>query len=162
MIISLVAAMTPSRIIGKDNQLPWKMPADLAHFKKITLDKPILMGRKTYESIGRLLPHRKNIIISRDKHFKIDGAEIFHDITTALENLSQYPEVCVIGGSEIFSQVINKADLLYLSYIYADHIMGDCYFPMFNTQQFTEISRENHKADANNPYDYSFVVLKKN
>jgi len=160
MIISLVAAMTPNRVIGKNNQLPWHMPADLAYFKKITSGKPILMGRKTYQSIGRLLPGRKNIIITRDKNFKVDGAEIFYDLNTALKNVENYPEICVIGGSEIFAQVISQADVLYLSYIYAD-ISGDSYFPEFDQNLFQEVSRENHKADENNPYDYSFVVLKR-
>lgn len=160
MILSLIAALTPTHVIGKDNQLPWQMPADLAHFKKITLGKPVLMGRKTYQSIGRLLTGRQNIIITRDKNFKLAGAEIFHDIPTALEHLKNTPEVCVIGGSEIFEQVLPKADFLYLSYIHAD-INGDVYFPEFDKRLFTEISREDHKADQQNPYDYSFVVFKK-
>jgi dihydrofolate reductase len=160
MIISVVAAMTPNRVIGKNNQLPWQMPADLAYFKKTTSDKPILMGRRTYQSIGRLLPGRKNIIITRDKNFTLEGAEVFHDLNTAFETLKNYPEVCVIGGSEIFSQVLPKADILYLSYIYAD-ITGDSYFPEFDQNKFVEVSREDHKADENNPYDYSFVVFKK-
>ncbi|HEV2614785.1 MAG TPA: dihydrofolate reductase [Gammaproteobacteria bacterium] len=161
MIISLVAAMTPQRVIGKNNQLPWPtMPADMAHFKKITLGKPILMGRKTYQSIGRLLPGRKNIIITRDKNFNVDGAEIFYDVNTALKSVENYSEVCVIGGGEIYSAVLPQADILYLSYIYAD-ISGDSFFPEFDEKLFKEISREDHKADENNPYDYSFVTLKR-
>lgn len=161
MIISLVAAMTPQRVIGKNNQLPWPtMPADMAHFKKITLGKPIIMGRKTYQSIGRLLPGRKNIIITRDKNFKIDGAEVFNDINIALKSVRDCPEICVIGGGEIYSALLPHADILYLSYIYAD-ISGDSFFPEVDATQFKEISREDHKADQQNPYDYSFVTLKR-
>jgi len=160
MMITLVAAMTPKRVIGKNNSLPWQMPADLAHFKKITLGKPVIMGRKTYQSIGRLLPGRKNIIISRDKHFYIEGAEIFHDIDSALDSLKNQKEVCVIGGSEIFAQTLPLANVLELTYIQAN-IDGDSFFPEFDQSSFTEILREEHKADENNPYDYVFVKLLK-
>lgn len=160
MIISLIAAMTPDRVIGKDNQLPWQMPADLAHFKKLTLGKPILMGRKTYQSIGRLLPGRKNIIITRDKNFTVDGAEIFNDIHAALKSVADSPEVCVIGGGDIFEQMLPQADFLYLSYIHTD-IVGDSFFPEMNIEQFEEISREDHKADEHNPYNYSFVTMRR-
>lgn len=160
MILSLVAAMTPKHVIGKNNQLPWQMPADLAHFKKLTLSKPIIMGRKTYQSIGRLLPGRKNIIVTRDKNFQVEGAEIFHDLNTALKSVEHYPEVCVIGGGDIFTQALPLADILYLTYIYTD-ITGDSFFPDVDKNKFTEVSREEHKADEHNPYDYSFVMLKK-
>ncbi|MDX2164024.1 MAG: dihydrofolate reductase [Gammaproteobacteria bacterium] len=158
MMITLVAAMTPERVIGKNNSLPWQMPADLAHFKKITLGKPIIMGRKTYQSIGRLLPGRKNIIITRDKNFYVEGAEIFHDIDSALNSLKNEKEICVIGGSEIFAQTLSIADILELTYIQAN-IDGDSFFPEVDPNLFKEISREAHKADEDNIYDYVFVKL---
>ena len=160
MMITLVAAMTPQRVIGKNNSLPWQMPADLAHFKKITLGKPIIMGRKTYQSIGRLLPGRKNIIITRDRNFQIEGAEIFHDISSALNSLKNEVDVCVIGGSEIFAQTLPLANVLELTYIQAN-MDGDSFFPEFDQNKFKEISREEHKADENNPHDYVFVKLLK-
>ncbi len=160
MIITLIAAMTPQRVIGKNNQLPWNMPADLAHFKKLTVGKPVIMGRKTYQSIGRLLPERKNIIITRDKDFQVDGAEIFHDIPSAFHDLKEYAEVCVIGGSEIFKQTLTLANVLELTYIQAA-IDGDSFFPEFDTDEFKEVARQENKADEKNPYDYTFLTFKR-
>lgn len=159
-MIILVAAMTPERVIGKNNTLPWHMPADLAHFKALTSGKAVLMGRKTYQSIGRLLPHRNNIIITRDKQFRVEGADIFHDITSALAHYKNHGDICVIGGSEIYAQTLPYADRLELTYINAS-MEGDSFFPDFDTTQFNEISREAHKADEKNPYDYVFVTLQK-
>jgi dihydrofolate reductase len=165
MRISLIAALTPLRVIGKNNQLPWHMPADLQYFKKVTLGKPVIMGRKTYESIGRPLPGRKNIIITRQKNFSVPAqCEIFSSVEEALEvlkkNNKNYQEVFVIGGSEIFAHTLPLADYLYLTFIDAD-ITGDTYFPDWDNTLWQEIFRENHLKDAENIYNYSFVVFEK-
>ena len=162
MIISLIAAMTPHRVIGKDNQLPWKMPADLAHFKHLTLNKPVIMGRKTYESIGQVLPDRHNIIITRNTDLKIPKAEIFTDLTLAFQTLSKQniPEIFVIGGEAIYTLALPHAHKLYLTFIDAT-ITGDAFFPDFNPDDFNELSRETHCADDNNPYDYCFIEFLK-
>lgn len=102
MLISAIVAMSENRVIGKDNELPWHLPTDLQHFKEITMGKPILMGRKTYESIGRLLPGRDNIIITRNLNFKVPGAQIFHSPQAAIAALQQYSEIMIIGGSELY------------------------------------------------------------
>jgi len=158
MVISLIAAMTPDRVIGRNNQLPWHMPADLQHFKNLTSHKTILMGRKTYQSIGRPLPNRRNIIITRDTNFAAPGCEIFHSIDEALTALKDEAEVCIIGGSEIYLQTLARADFLYLTFIHAT-IDGDTYFPEWNKNEWQEISREEHSSDERNPYSYSFITL---
>jgi len=164
MRISLIAALTPARVIGKNNQLPWQMPADLQYFKKITLGKPVIMGRKTYESIGKPLPGRKNIIITRDRNFPTPSSEcqIVHSVTEALalESIQDCEEVCVIGGSQIFEETLTIANYLYLTFIEAD-ISGDVYFPEWDKSLWVEISRERHLKDDKNPYDYSFVVFER-
>ncbi len=163
MRISLIAALTPARVIGKNNQLPWQMPADLQYFKKITLGKPVIMGRKTYESIGKPLPGRKNIIITQNKHFSAPPeCQIVYSIREALDldSVKDCEEVCVIGGSEIFARTLPLANYLYLTFIETD-ISGDVYFPEWDKSQWREISREHHLRDAENPYDYSFVVFAK-
>jgi dihydrofolate reductase len=160
MIISLIAAMTPDRVIGKNNQLPWQMPADLQHFKKITLHKTIVMGRKTYQSIGRPLPHRRNIVITRDRHFMAPGCEIFHSLALALEALEAEAEIFIIGGGELYTQTIDHANYLYLTFIHAP-IQGDSFFPEWDSNDWVEILRELHLADEENPYDYTFSLLEK-
>lgn len=160
MIISLIAAMTPERVIGCNNLLPWHMPADLQHFKKLTSGKTVVMGRKTFQSIGRPLPNRRNIIITRDKNFSATGCEIFHSIDDALAVLKDESEVCIIGGQEIFSQTLAHADFLHLTFIHAS-IDGDTYFPEWNGNEWKEISREKHLADEKNIYNYDFFTLEK-
>jgi len=163
MRISLIAAITPTRVMGKNNQLPWQMPADLQYFKKVTLGKPVIMGRKTYESIGKPLPGRKNIIITQNKNFSAPPeCQIVHSVAEALalDSIKDCEEVCVIGGSKIFELTLPLADYLYLTFIEAD-ISGDVYFPEWDKTQWTEISREHHLKDTENPYDYSFLVFEK-
>lgn len=115
--ISIVVAMNQDNIIGVDNQLPWHIPEDLAHFKQITLGKPIIMGRKTFESIGRILPGRKNIIISRNHQLKIDGTDIYTSIEAAISENKEASEICIIGGGEIFNQALYLCDRLYITIV---------------------------------------------
>jgi dihydrofolate reductase len=154
MIISLIAAMDKNRLIGNHNQLPWHLPADLAHFKALTLNKPIIMGRKTYESIGKLLPQRRNIIISRQQ-LLIPGAEVFASVEQALDILSSEQEVIIIGGAMIFQQTLPLAQKMYLTII--EHVFtGDAFFPDWDKKAWREVSYEFHEPDEKNKYPYYF------
>lgn len=155
-IISLIAAMANNRVIGKDNAMPWHLPADLAHFKAVTLGKPIIMGRKTYESIGRPLPGRKNIVISRDSSYTLEGCETANSLENAMELVSDVEELMIIGGGHLYSQALPLANRLYLTFIDLD-IDGDTQFPKFEQLELTEVKREKHLKDEKNPYDYQFV-----
>ena len=128
MSISLVVAKSKNNVIGKDNKLPWHLPADLQHFKNITINKSIIMGRKTFESIGKPLPNRRNIIISRNRHFIASGCEIFSSIDNALNAAKKESEIMIIGGENIFAQTIDRADRIYLTVIDAE-FDGDTFFP---------------------------------
>ena len=128
MIISMIAAMAKDRVIGKDNQMPWHLPADFAWFKRCTMGKPVVMGRKTYESIGRPLPGRQNIVISRDDNLAIEGVTTVTSIERALEAAGEVDEVMIIGGGAIYKACLPQADKLYVTYIDAQ-IEGDTQFP---------------------------------
>ena len=155
--LSIISAMDENRLIGRDNALPWHLPADLAFFKKTTLNKPILMGRKTYESIGRPLPGRRNIIISRDEHYQVDGCDSANSIAQALEMVKNQPEAMLIGGASLYQQTLEIAEKLYITFIH-DAFDGDAWFPEIDQNIWVESSRENHNADEKNPHNYSFVT----
>jgi dihydrofolate reductase len=157
MLISAIVAMSENRVIGKDNQLPWHLPADLKHFKEITMGKPILMGRKTYESIGRLLPGRENVIITRNADFKVPGAQVFHSPLAAIAGMRQYPEIMVIGGSELYQVMFPLFNRIYMTLVYAN-IEGDSYFPEVNLADWKLVSQIEHEADEKNTFDYDFLV----
>ncbi|MDF1880858.1 type 3 dihydrofolate reductase [Sulfurimonas sp. MAG313] len=155
-MISLIAAMANNRVIGKDNQMPWHLPADLGHFKALTLGKPIIMGRKTYESIGRPLPGRKNIVISTNKNYILEGCETVCSLDEAINLVKEVKEVMIIGGGFLYSQTLPKANKLYLTFIDLD-VDGDTKFPDYEKLSIKEIKREKHLKDEKNPYDYEFV-----
>ncbi|QWL57080.1 type 3 dihydrofolate reductase [Aeromonas jandaei] len=157
MKISMIAAMAHDRVIGKDNQMPWHMPADLAHFKRVTLGKPVLMGRKTFESIGRPLPGRRNLVISRNPDYQADGIEVVGSVEAALALLAdnEVAEVMVIGGGHLYAELLPKADCLYLTRIDLA-VEGDTRFPAFDDGQWQRIDCESHSADEKNPHPYSF------
>ena len=155
-IISLIVAMANNRVIGKNNQMPWHLPADLAHFKTVTLGKPIIMGRKTYESIGRPLPGRKNIVISHNSNYKLDGCETASSLEKALKLVSDVKEVMIIGGGYLYAQTIDHANKLYLTFIDLD-IDGDTIFPDYKKLNIKEIKREKYIKDEKNIYNYEFV-----
>jgi len=162
-IYSLIVAMTKERVIGKNNQLPWRMPADLAYFRKTTLNSTIIMGRKTYESIGKALPKRRNIVITRNQNYSLPDAEVFHsldDVITNLSTLSTSTEVFVIGGAEIFKEFLSIANKLYITFIDAN-IDGDTFFPSWDNDAWKVISEETHQKDSENPYDYRFTIMEK-
>lgn len=159
MIISMIAAMASDRVIGKDNEMPWHLPADFVWFKRCTMGKPVVMGRKTYASIGRPLPGRQNIVISRDPELKIDGVDVVTSIAAALEQAGSAEEVMIIGGGSIYQACLPQADKLYLTYIAAE-LDGDTRFPQWGNG-WTETYREHYSADEKNQYDMDFVVLEK-
>lgn len=148
-----------NRVIGKDNAMPWHLPADLRHFKTITMGKPVIMGRKTFESIGRALPGRYNIVVTRDMGYKAQGATVVHSSGEALAAVGEVDEVMVIGGQSLFEEFLPKAGTLYLTLVEAQ-VEGDTYFPEYSRADWEEVSREAHDADASNPYPYTFLVLR--
>lgn len=159
MILSLVAAMANQRVIGLNNQMPWHMPADLAHFKKVTLGKPVIMGRKTYDSIGRLLPGRRNIIISRQAKPAGIAADWVGSLDAALALVAEQPEVMIIGGAELYRQTIAIADRLYLTEIDLE-TAGDAFFPDYHAAaDWLVVTEELHQPDAQNPHNYRFLQL---
>ncbi|MBP8221914.1 MAG: type 3 dihydrofolate reductase [Aeromonadaceae bacterium] len=157
MKISMIAAMAHDRVIGKDNQMPWHLPADLAHFKRVTLGKPVLMGRKTFESIGRPLPGRRNLVISRNPGYQAEGIEVVDSVEAALALLvsSAVEELMVIGGGHLYAEMLPSADRLYLTQIDLA-VEGDTRFPAFDDGQWQRIDCESHPADEKNPHPYSF------
>ncbi|WFO50619.1 type 3 dihydrofolate reductase [Aeromonas veronii] len=157
MKISMIAAMAHDRVIGKDNQMPWHLPADLAHFKRVTLGKPVLMGRKTFESIGRPLPGRRNLVISRNPGYQAEGIEVVGSVEAALALLtgSSVEELMVIGGGHLYAEMLPSADCLYLTQIDLA-VEGDTRFPAFDDGQWQRIACESHPADEKNPHHYSF------
>ncbi|WP_104041825.1 type 3 dihydrofolate reductase [Vibrio hyugaensis] len=159
MIISMIAAMADNRIIGKDNQMPWHLPADFAWFKRCTMGKPVVMGRKTYDSIGRPLPGRLNIVISRDAALSIEGVTTVTSIEQALEVAGDSEEVMIIGGGAIYAACLAIANKLYVTNIEAE-IEGDTQFPDWGNE-FKETYSEAYQADEKNAYNMRFTVLEK-
>ena len=151
MRLSIVVAMDDNRLIGKDNKLPWHLPADLAYFKKITIGKSILMGRKTYDSIGRPLPNRRNIVITRNTNIVIPGCEVVSNIEQALSITKDEPEVMVIGGASLCEQLLPDVSRLYITKIEGS-FDGDVYFPNYDKSEWHEVSCETHQADSLNSY----------
>ena len=160
MLLSAVVAMASNRVMGDCNRLPWPLPADLRRFKQITLGKPIIMGRKTFQSIGRPLPDRLNIIVTRDSQFNAPGCVVVFSPMAALEQAKKYEEVCVIGGSELYQQCLPYVERIYLTLIHHT-FEGDTFFPELNQQEWRECSREDCLPDASNKYAYSFIVLER-
>lgn len=155
-MISLIACMDRNRVIGKDNQMPWHLPADLKHFKATTMGHPIVMGRKTYESIGKPLPGRTNIILTRDKEFVAEGCQIMHSIDDVL---ALEEDVFVTGGENIFKQFMSAAERMYLTVI-DEEFDGDTYFPEINSS-WKPIDVKQGVRDEKNPYTYHFFTYKK-
>jgi dihydrofolate reductase len=165
MILSFIVAMSENRVIGVNNQLPWHLPEDLKYFKRITMGHPIIMGRKTFESIGRPLPGRSNIVVTRQPSWSAPPGVIpASGVDDALQKASHEvqngadSEVFVIGGEELFRQTLNKVNRLYLTQVH-DYVEGDAYFPDFQQDQWREVERVDYDSDQNNPYSYSFIVL---
>ena len=154
-MISLIVAHDPNRVIGFKNKMPWHIPGDLAYFKKVTMDKAMVMGRKTFESIGRVLPGRKNIIVTRNDDYQVDGAEVVTDLTKAIEiATAHHEEVMVIGGEQIFRAILPKADRLYITFI-QQTFEGDTFFPQYGDEWVLVETTEEMKT----PDGISYVYL---
>lgn len=153
--ITLIAAVARNGAIGRNNTLPWRLKADLVRFKTVTLGHPILMGRKTWDSLGRPLPGRRNLVVTRNATFTAAGAEIFPTPEAALQQLGENP-VFVIGGADLYRQLLDRADTLLLTEVQTE-VEGDAFFPAFDRTAFVEVSREPHPADADNQFAFDFV-----
>lgn len=160
MKVSLIVAVDQKNGIGKNNQLPWHLPADLQHFKKITTGFPIIMGRKTYDSIGKPLPNRRNIVISRQESLQISGVEICESLQNAISRCKDEEEVFIIGGAQIFEQALNLADSIYLTII-QNNFEADTFFPEFDKNLWKESLNEAHEPDEKNVYPYNFKKFDK-
>jgi len=160
MRLSIIVAMDDNQLIGKDNALPWHLPADLGYFKKTTTGKTVLMGRKTYESIGRPLPNRRNVVVSRNNNFSAEGCEVVDSIDAALELAKDDDEVMVMGGASFYEQMLPAAQRLYITRIDGEY-EGDAHFPEFDQNEFVETFRESHDPDEKNPHTYHFTILER-
>ena len=158
MLLSIIVAMDRRGTIGRENGLPWRLSADLKHVKAITMGKPIIMGRKTHESIGKPLPGRENIVISRNPGYKSEGCAIFPTIEDALDSCRYHNEVIIMGGADLYQQTLSRAARIYLTEVHAE-VNGDTFFPRYNPEQWREANRIDCYADEKNEFDYSFVVL---
>ncbi len=155
--ISMIVARSRNHVIGRDNQMPWKISADLQFFKKVTMGYPIIMGRKTWESIGRPLPGRRNIVVSRNANYLAVGAELVHSLDDALTLLRDFQRVFVIGGQQLFNQAFAQADELYLTEIEID-VDGDTYFEIPDPSHWQEIDRV---AEKEGDINFSYVTLRR-
>ena len=160
MIISLIWGQDRNRLIGRENALPWRLPADMAWFKKNTMGKPILMGRKTYESIGRPLPGRTNLILTRRADIQIEGCMVVHSLDEAKAVVPEADEMMVMGGAEIYALLFDQAERLYITEIDAE-FEGDAWFPEFDRSAWKEVFCESHQADEKNAYPYAFRILER-
>ena len=162
MVISLIAAMDKNCVIGTDGgKLPWHLPADLKHFQSLTIGKPVIMGRKTFESIGYPLPERKNIIITRNKNYEALGCVVVHSPDEALKAAGAAPEMMVIGGAEVFTEFLPRAKRMYLTFVDGT-FSGNIYFPQWDLEAWREVAREAHGPDDKNSYGYTFLVFERN
>ncbi len=159
MRLSLIVAVAKNRVIGNKNEMPWHLPADFAYFKKITTGHPIIMGRKTFESIGRPLPGRRNIVVSRNPVFRADGVEVVASLELAI-NACHREDAFVIGGATLYAEALPRVDRVYLTEVDAAPD-GDTLFPVLDKNQWREIERERREADEKNIHAMEFVVLER-
>lgn len=162
MRISLIVAMARNRVIGRDNRLPWRLPADLRRFKELTMGHTLLVGRKTFESIGRPLPGRKMLVVSRREGYAPEGVRVAHSVQEALDlaRAEGEPELFVGGGAEIYRQTLPVADRLHLTRIEED-VPGDAYFPEFDETEWRLVDREDHGPSEEAPFAWSFQVYER-
>ncbi|WP_138417069.1 dihydrofolate reductase [Aquibacillus sediminis] len=159
-MLSLLFAMDRNRVIGSNNDLPWRLPNDLKFFKQVTTGNTIIMGRKTFDSINRPLPNRENVILTRDKSYQQEGCQVIHSIDTIINWNNENPEkeYFIIGGAELFKQTLPFADRMYMTYI-DETFEGDTYFPSFDENNWQEVKREKGIKNEKNQYDYYFIQL---
>jgi dihydrofolate reductase len=159
-LISLIVAMAQNGVIGRDNALPWRLPEDLKRFKEFTLGKPILMGRRTFEAIGRPLPGRANLVLTRDRDWRSPGVIPVHSVEEALLQTRTCDELVVIGGAEIYRLLLPLARRIYLTHVHAD-IPGDTYFPAFDPAQWDDVELHTQPADERHAHPITFVTLER-
>ncbi len=164
-MISLIAAIGKNNEIGRKNELLWNLPADMKHFRETTSGHTVVMGQKTFESLGRPLPNRRNIVLTRDNSFSKEGVEIAHSLeefdSLFRKTLKPEEEVFIIGGGQIYKLFMEKADKLYITHVDGEFLDADTYFPEIDKNKWRETSREEHKADEKNPLNYIFSVYEK-
>lgn len=160
MEITLVVAHTENRVIGRDGGMPWHLPADLAHFKAVTMGKPMIMGRRTFDSIGQALPGRRTIVVTRNRQWSAPGVEVAYSIDEALARCADAAEVMVIGGGELFTALLARASRIVLTVIHTS-LAGDTRFPELDPGHWREVAREARPADARNAYALSFIELRR-
>lgn len=160
MLTSLIVAMSSNNVIGRNNDLPWRLPNDLKWFKENTLGKPIIMGRKNYESIGRVLPGRHSIIVTRDMNYDVENATVVHSMEDALHAAQKTHEIMVIGGGEIYRQAFPLANKLYLTRVHAE-IEGDVFFPDWDMAEWKCVFEEKHSADDKHDFAFSFEIYER-
>jgi dihydrofolate reductase len=164
MSLALIVAASENNVIGRNNELPWYLPGDLQYFKAMTLGKPVIMGRKTFESIGKPLPGRDNIVISRQADYSTQGIKVVASLEDAIalgqsiNLINGADEIMVIGGAQIYQQALAIADRVYLTRVHRK-VEGDAYFPALNAQDWSEVAREDVAAEEPNPFDFSYLVL---
>lgn len=155
--LMMIVAMAKNRMIGLNNKMPWHLPDDLKYFKAQTLNKPVIMGRKTFESIGaRPLPNRPNLVVSRNAEFKAEGIEVFNSVEKAIDSVVNSSEVVIMGGAQIYAQWIDRVDRLLITEVNAEPV-GDAFFPVIDKQAWLEVSRVEHAADERHAFSFDFV-----
>lgn len=159
-MIALIAALNRRRVIGRDNQLPWHIPSDLRHFRQITMGKPLIMGRRNHESIGRALPGRKNIILTRDPLFTADGCQVANTAEQALALAEGADEIMVIGGAEIYRLFLPRTQRMYLTWVDTDDD-GDTYFPEYDPDEWTVTDERTQPAGPDTPVALTFQTLER-
>ncbi len=160
MVISIIVAVAENGVIGSDNRLPWHLSDDLKRFKALSLGKPVVMGRRTFQSIGRPLPGRTNIVVSRQAELAIEGTVVVNSLDAALAAAGAVPEVVVIGGADIFRQVLPRTDTIHLTRVHA-RVEGDVLFPEIDPAAWRETAVEHHATDERHQYAFSFVTLQR-
>ena len=156
--IAFVVAYDRGRAIGKDNRLPWRLPDDMRHVRNVTMGKPMIMGRRTWDSIGRPLPGRTSIVLTRDREFRCDGCLVARTPEQALKLAGAVPEIIVFGGARVFEEFLPRADRIYLTEV-ETRVDGDTHFPEIDLAEWREVERTRHPADERHPYAFSFVIL---
>ena len=159
-MISIIVAAAENNAIGYKNKLLWHMPADLKYFKKTTMGHTVIMGRKTYESVGKPLPGRRNIIITRQKDYTAPGTQIVHSLKQAIALCDRQEESFIVGGAEIYAEALGYTDRIYMTLIYAE-FQADTFFPPVDQKLWHLVSESYHDADASNPYDYNFMIYER-
>jgi dihydrofolate reductase len=159
-VLSLIAAVARNGVIGRAGGLPWHLPDDLAHFKRTTLGRPVIMGRRTWESLPRALPGRRNLVVTRTPGYAAPGAEVCDSLERALAACGEGTDPVVIGGAALYAAALPRAQRIYLTRVHAD-VEGDVHFPPFRTQDFAEIGRVDHPADARHAHPFSILTLER-